>query len=99
MYLQHIDRDNRKCEFGILIGEEAYVGEGRGTEANHLICKFGFDSLGMHKIYLCVLASNERARKSYSKVGFEEEYISHDDVWIDGKAVDVVFMSKYKENE
>lgn len=97
VYLQHIDNDNKKCEFGILIGEEDYVGAGRGSEANLLICKYGFEVLGMHKIYLRVLAENERARKSYAKAGYTEEYTSHDDVWIDDKPVDVIFMSKFKE--
>lgn len=94
VYLQHIDKRNRKCEFGILIGEKEYIGEGRGTEANQLVCKYGFEMLGMKQIYLRVLASNVRAIKSYVRAGFKEEYISHNDVWIDGEAVDVVYMSK-----
>ncbi len=97
VYLQHMDLDNKKCEFGILIGEEAYLGGGRGTEANNLICQYGFDHLGMHKIYLRVLAENTPARHSYARAGFSEEYMSHDDVWVDGQPEDVIFMSKYKD--
>ena len=99
VYLQHIDKEQMECEFGILIGEEAYLGGGRGTEANNLICEYGFKELGMHKIYLRVLAENERARRSYAKAGYKEEYTSHDEVWIEGQPQDVVFMSKFNPYE
>ncbi len=97
VYLQHIDKENKKCEFGILIGEEAYLGGGRGTEANNLICEYGFNQMDMHKIYLRVLAENIPARRSYTRAGFTEEYKSHDDVWVEGQPEDVVFMSKYSD--
>ncbi len=99
VYLQHIDNELKQCEFGILIGEEQYTGAGRGREANLLICDYGFNVLGMHKIYLRVLASNTLAKRSYENAGYKEEYTSHDDVWIDGEPVDVLFMSKFKELE
>ncbi len=95
VYLQHIDKEKRECEFGILIGEEEYVGAGRGCEANLLICEYGFKELGMEKIYLRVLAENERARKSYAKAGYVED-TRHEEVLIDNKPVEVVFMTKYK---
>ena len=97
VYLQHIDNKNKKCEFGILIGEEKYIGFGRGREANELICKYGFEELGMNKIYLRVLADNARAIKSYKNAGFTKEYLLHDDVVIDGKTTNVIFMAKFRE--
>ncbi len=96
VYLRDIDRKNRKCEFGIFIGEEDFLSRGYGREAAELITDYAFGELGIHKIYLRVLAHNQRALCSYLKAGFVQEGISKDDVWIDGVPYDVVFMSKFE---
>ena len=88
VYLQHFDKEKRECEFGILIGEEPYLGGGRGTEANNLICDYGFNCLNMNRIYLRVRSENLRARRSYLKAGFVED---------DNSEEGVVFMSKYRD--
>ena len=92
VYLQHLDLENMTCEFGILIGEQEYLGGGRGTEANLMICDYGFSELHMKKIYLRVLSDNIAAQKSYEKAGF---YI--DDIHDDECDADVIFMSKIKD--
>ncbi|SFN78271.1 Protein N-acetyltransferase, RimJ/RimL family [Pseudobutyrivibrio sp. UC1225] len=94
VYLQKIDQDKKDGEFGILIGEVDYLNGGRGSEAARLINRYGFEELGLKKIYLRVLASNDRAIHTYEKVGFRPEkdgakkYIE-----IDGVDTEVLFMS------
>ncbi len=96
VYLRDIDRSNRKCEFGIFIGEEEFLSRGFGREAAELLTEFAFSELAMHKVYLRLLAHNLRAFRSYQKAGFIQEGISKDDVWIDGIPHDVIFMSKFE---
>lgn len=93
VYLRDLDSANRKCEFGIFIGEEEYLGRGLGTEAARLILRFAFEELNMNKVFLRLLAENRRAFKSYLKVGFREEGLSRQDVFVDGSFHDVIFMS------
>lgn len=97
--LQDIDTDNRTCELGIFIAYEDYLGGGRGREAAELIIKYGFEQLHMHKIYLRVLADNERAIRSYEHAGFVKERLAHDEVFIDGEPVDVIFMAIHNNQE
>ncbi len=99
VYLRDIDAENRKCEFGIFIGEEDCIGCGYGREAAELICSYAFEKLGMYKVFLRVLSDNIRAQKSYKKSGFEVEGKSVADIWIDGRPIDVIFMAKFKENK
>ena len=96
VYLQNIDTIKKEAEYGILIGEEEYVGGGRGTESANLLVTYAFEYLGLEKIYLRVLKDNIRAQKSYMKSGFSiEDY--KETINIDDEQVDVVFMSISKE--
>ncbi len=97
VYIQDIDNVNHKGEYGIFIGEEDYLGGGRGREAAELIVDYAFSHLSMHKIYLRVLSDNIRAYKSYEHAGFVKEGLFHDDVCIDGLYHDVIFMARYKD--
>ena len=64
---------HRSAEVGIFLGEKEYWSQGYGTEAMRLMLNFGFEDLNLHRIWLRVLESNHRARKSYLKSGFIEE--------------------------
>lgn len=92
VYLRDIDKQNRKCEFGIFIGDENCRGKGIGSAAAKLILDYAFDVLNMNKVFLRVFAFNERAIKSYEKAGFKIEGTFKQDVIIDGVAYDMVFM-------
>ena len=91
--IKDIDHDHHKGEYGIFIGEEAARGRGIGTEAAKLMIQYGFEELGLHRIYLRALAGNAQAIRSYEKAGFEQEGYLKDDVCINGKFVDIVWMA------
>ena len=93
VYLRDIDRLNRKAEYGIFIGEEDALGKGYGTAAAKLMLRYGFEQLSLHKIFLRVLADNARAIASYEKAGFVREAYLKDEVFLDGKFCDIVFMA------
>lgn len=99
VYLRDIDAVNKKAEFGIFIGNTIFRGRGVGTEAAMLITEFGFEKLKLEKIFLRVFVENIGAIKSYVKAGFIQEGIFKNDVYINGKPRDIMFMAKFKINQ
>lgn len=72
--LTAIDYSVRKAEFYIFVNP-ARQREGIGSKATYLLCKYGFEVLQLHKIYLFTNATNPGARKTYEKIGFTLEGI------------------------
>lgn len=70
--LTAIDYSVRKAEFYIFVNPKRQR-EGIGTKATYLLCKYGFEILQLHKIYLYTNSTNQAARKTYEKVGFTLE--------------------------
>ncbi len=99
VYLRDIDRQHRKAEYGIFIGEESARGRGVGTAAARLMIRYAFRELGLHRLFLRVYADNARAIRSYEKAGFEREAYLKDDVCIDGKFRDIVLMAVRNPDE
>ncbi len=93
VYFLNIDRTHNKAEYGVLIGETDARGKGYGTKIAKLMLKFGFEDLGLHRIYLRALEGNDRAIRSYENAGFKKEGLLADDVLIDGEYVNVVWMA------
>ena len=82
---------------GIFIGEEEALSKGYGSEAAELMIRYAFEELQLHKLYLRVLAGNERAKKSYEHAGFVQEGYFRDDVLLPGGYQDVIFMGILNE--
>ncbi|MBR3761979.1 MAG: GNAT family N-acetyltransferase [Lachnospiraceae bacterium] len=99
VYIRDIDHSHHKGEYGIFIGEESARGRGIGTEAARLMIEHGFKELGLHRIYLRALAGNDAAVRSYEKAGFKHEGYLRDDVYINGKYVDIVWMAIVNEEK
>lgn len=91
--LNSISPVHRSAELQIRIGEEEVRGKGFGTEALKQLIRFGFDDLGLRRIYLKVFAHNEAALATYRKVGFVEEGCLREAVFIAGSWRDVVIMA------
>jgi RimJ/RimL family protein N-acetyltransferase len=60
-----------RATFGIMIGEPSARGHGKGTEATALVCRYGFERLGLRAIELSVHPANVAAVRAYRRVGFE----------------------------
>jgi RimJ/RimL family protein N-acetyltransferase len=88
-----IDWQNRHAEMGIHIGEKEYWNKGFGTKAMLLLCKHGFDNLNLHRLWLRVFESNQRAIRSYEKAGFKLEGRYREAQFVEGKYEDVIIMS------
>lgn len=97
VYFRDIDRQNKKCEYGIFIGEESCRGKGIGSAAAKLALDYAFSEMDMNRVFLRVFAKNPRAIKSYENAGFKYEGKFRQDVIIDGVGYDMVFMAILKD--
>lgn len=90
--LYRIDPEVGSAEFGILLGDQAVWGKGVGTRVTRFLVEHGFDTLGLHRIFLEVLATNERAQHVYEKLGFVVEGRLREHQFKEGRHVDVIVM-------
>ncbi len=90
--LSGIDWVSGNCWVGIGIGERALWGKGYGTEAMDLIVRYAFETLNLKRVSLTVFQYNERAVKSYLKVGFVEEGRFRQWMQRRGVRYDLIFM-------
>lgn len=99
VYFRDIDRDNKKAEYGIFIGEADAAGKGIGTEAARLAVSYARDVLKLHKLMLRVFADNAGAVKSYRNAGFVQEACLRDEFLQDGRYRDMLLMAiLFEEN-
>ena len=70
VFLKKINLEKKDAEFGIFIGEKEYRGKGISSIATQKAIDYGFDILGLKKIYLTVFEDNNIAIKGYLKAGF-----------------------------
>ena len=93
VYIRDIDRRHNKAEYGIFIGEPQARGRGIGTAAARLMLKYCFEEEKLHRVFLRVFADNLQAVRSYEKAGFQKEGLLRDDVCIEGRYYDIVWMA------
>jgi RimJ/RimL family protein N-acetyltransferase len=91
--LTNMDERNASAEMRVVIGEIKEWGKGLGVEAVRLLLSYGFDSRGLHRIWLRVADYNERAIRLYRKCGFVEEGRSRHDHYHKGRWQDAYRMS------
>jgi len=99
-YTQLIDIHpiHRSAEITIRFFEEKYCGKGIGTKALTVLCEHSFKDLGLMRVWLRVFESNVRAIRAYEKAGFKEEGIMRKAVYINGQQIDVILMSRLRDD-
>jgi RimJ/RimL family protein N-acetyltransferase len=90
--LRNIWPQHGSAEFGILIGEKAYWGQGMGTETTRLMLDYAFNVLNLHHIRLSTSSFNTRAQTAYQRAGFRECGRFHEVFLWGGKRYDHVLM-------
>jgi RimJ/RimL family protein N-acetyltransferase len=79
------------------LGEPDTWGKGFGSEAMHLVLRYAFTELNVHRVTLCVFDYNERAIRSYEKVGFKHEGRVRGEFLRSGSRWDMFFMGILRE--
>lgn len=92
VYFRDIDRVAGTAEYGIFIGEADALGKGYGTQAARLALQYAFETMGLRKVFLRVLAENLGARKSYEHAGFRLIEGKKEQVALQQGVCEVVFM-------
>ena len=98
VYFRDIDRSAGTAEYGIFIGEEDALGKGYGTQAARLALQYAFETMGLQKVFLRVLADNTGARKSYEHAGFRLIEGKKEQVTLRQGVREVVFMEIDRED-
>ena len=81
----------------IVLGDREYWGKGYGTDTMRLIAQYGFVELNLRRITLGLHAYNERALKTYEKVGFKMEGRMRGEGLRDGVRFDSLWMGILRE--
>jgi RimJ/RimL family protein N-acetyltransferase len=84
--------DALSLRLAIAIGEKSLWGKGYGRDAVRTLLDYAFRHRNAHKVWLEVLADNERAIRAYKSCGFVEEGRIRDNAWRDGHYVDELVM-------
>ena len=96
--LYEIDHRIRSAELAIMLGDPPVWGKGLGRACTEAVITYGFDQLGLNRIHLTVLASNERALRLYRGLGFVEEGRMRQAQFKDGRYLDVVVMGLLRQD-
>lgn len=60
-------------EFAIMIGGRGSQGRGLGTRFALMLHAFGYDVLGLERIYISVIPANAASRRLFEKLGYEPD--------------------------
>lgn len=92
-----IQHSHGSCFTSIGLGESESWGQGYGSEALKLGLNFVFSEWGLHRVSLIVFAFNQRAVRSYEKLGFQQEGLLRQMIRREGIRHDVISMGILRE--
>lgn len=90
--LTDIDQTNSRAEFSLYIAPKKQK-TGLAQEALKLLLEYGFNTLGLNRIWGEVFGNNEKAMHIFKKFGFVEEGIRHDFYFRDGQFINALLIS------
>ncbi|WP_055047180.1 GNAT family N-acetyltransferase [Devosia sp. A16] len=90
--LDRVNLVDKRASLGIGLLQLEQQGRGIGTEAARRVLAYGFDTLGLHRVSVRVLADNGRAIRCYEKCGFQLEGRERETVFLDGAWRDDLIM-------
>ncbi len=94
VYFRDIDRNEKRAEYGIFIGEDDAVGLGYGNETAVLATDYARDHMGLKEVILRAFTFNEAAIKSYEHAGFVPVEELPQVECSDGEKNDMILMKK-----
>ena len=83
---------DERAQLAVGILDPAFLDQAFGTEAIRVLLKHSFETLGLHRIGLRVLATNHRAIRSYQKCGFVLEGTERESALVAGAWQDDLIM-------
>ncbi|MBN1894425.1 GNAT family N-acetyltransferase [bacterium] len=95
-HLESISHRNQNACWGIYIALPQYRLGVLAKEAALLLFNYGFGYLNLHKIYGNTLAGNSRGRKFHRSIGFVEEAVFKEQVFLDGRFEDLIWIALFR---
>ena len=96
--LRGICSRSRRAEIWIYIGAKQHWGRGIGTDAICSMCKYAFEQMNLHRIWLECDHDHIGAIKCYEKVGFSREGLLKDGYYKHGQYRDTIIMGLTRPN-
>ena len=90
--LHSLNEHDRRARFALGFYDHAKLGIGLGQEVTHLVLRYAFEELKLHRVDLRVLAYNVRAIRCYEKCGFVIEGKERETAYVDGEWHDDLIM-------
>lgn len=84
-YVARIDAHHQHARIGVTIGDRAYWGKGYGRESMHLLLRYCFDQLGLHRVRAATFEYNTAWRDLVEGMGFTKEGTARDYLYRDGR--------------
>ncbi len=91
--LNNFNKEHKKAEIGFWLLSE-FWGKSIMTEAMPLICNYGFDTLGIHRIEGFVETENTKCKKAMAKLDFQYEGTMKDCEIKNGKFISLDIYAK-----
>lgn len=93
--LNSLSKEHKKAEIGFWLLTR-FWGQGIMTEVMPIICKYGFDNLGLHRIEGLVETDNLNCKKAMKKLDFNHEGKMKDCEIKNGKFISLDIYAKLK---
>ena len=95
--LTDIDLINKKCSWGLYIGDMNVRGKGIASKVEQMVFDIVFNQLNLNRLEGEVFADNTKVIKLHEKNGFKKEGYHQQYVIKDGKYRDVISIALLKE--
>jgi len=82
-----IDTHNRSAHLGIGL-RPAHRGRGLGTDTVRVLCRYGFEVRGLHRLQIETMASNAAMLAAAARAGFTREGTLRGAAWVTGEFAD-----------
>ena len=92
----YINWVHRHADLSLYIGwEDVYIDEqGYAQESCKLLMTYGFNELGLNKIWTEIYEFDEKKKLLYKNFNFKQDGLLRENYWFDGKWWDSIILSK-----
>lgn len=86
-----IDAHNRLAHIGLAL-RPAFRGRGLGADIVKVLCRYGFEIRGLHRLQVETLADNAAMINAANRAGFVQEATLRRSAWVNGEFADEVIL-------
>jgi len=96
--LQSICPRSRRAEIWVYIGSKAHWGSGFGEDTVRALCRYAFQEMNLHRVWLECNPEFTNVVRCYEKVGFKLEGTLRDGYYRNGKFRDTCIMGLLRDD-